>query len=181
MKLATFPGLIACVLAVIPISVQAEPGDGKGQATATVIEPLSARPLQDLSFGTLTVGQGAGGEVRVASTASQVEYSGTASPACGASGACAPHPARFAVSGEAERAYRVQLPASVQARGSETGQELEVSALEMQSRNQPAEGWRGTLDSAGEDEFAIGGVLNVPAATRPDTFRAELAVSVFYD
>ncbi len=51
----------------------------------------------------------------------------------------------------------------------------------MRSRNQPAEDWRGTLDTSGKDEFAIGGVLTVPAATRPDTFRAELAISVFYD
>ena len=181
MKITGSSSIIACLLAALPVSVQANPAVAAGQGTAAIIEPLSARPLQDLSFGTLSVGKNAGGEVRVASTASQVDYSGTVSPACGSAGACSPHPARFAVAGQPDRSYRVQLPSIVHARGSITGQELEVSALEMRSRNQPAENWRGTLDTSGKDEFAIGGVLTVPAATSPDTFRAELAISVFYD
>ncbi|MWV26590.1 DUF4402 domain-containing protein [Aurantiacibacter rhizosphaerae] len=181
MRLAATSAAIACLALIVPAAAQANLAEAQGRASATIIKPLSARPLQDLSFGTLTVGKSAGGEVRVSSSASQADYSGTVTPACGSLGGCQPHPALFAVTGEADRSYRVQLPGTIQARGSDSGQELAVSELEMRSQNQASQGWRGTLDAQGRDEFAIGGVLHVPAATRPDTFRAELAISVFYD
>ncbi len=165
----------------LPGPVQAEPAIAEGRVSATIVEPLRAVPLEDLTFGTLSVGREAGGEVRVSAATSQAAYSGTAAPACAAATQCAPHAARFAVSGEADRAYRVEMPTDVFARGELTGQVLKVSALEIRSRNQPAANWRGTLDPSGKDEFAIGGTLTIPAATKADSFRADLAIAVFYD
>lgn len=175
------PLLLTIGAAALPSAAAADTSTAAGQASATVVEPLRTVPLDDLSFGTLTVGVATGGEVQVSAAGSSASYSGTAAPSCGLAMQCSPHAARFAVSGEANRSYRVQLPVLVQARGARTGQLLDVSRLVVRSQNRAVAHPRGLLDSEGGDEFTIGGRLTVPAATRPDTFRAEIAVSVSYD
>lgn len=172
---------LAVLLVALPANAAAEPSEAAGRASATVVAPLQATSLDDLSFGALTVGPSSGGEVSVAANGSAAAYSGAVAPACGSAGECRPHVARFAVSGEADRTYRVQLPTQVVASGARTGQILDVSRLSVRSLNRPAMAGRGLLDNSGKDEFWIGGVLAVPPATRPDSFRAELVVSVFYD
>ncbi len=182
MRKAALPVCLAIVSIALPAGVAANPDSGttNGRAGASIVQPLRAVPLEVLSFGALSVGVSGDGEVSVSATSSAT-YSGSAAPACGAASDCAPHAARFAVSGQGNRAYRVQLPSRVSARGARTGQLLDVSRLSVRSDNRQAADGRGLLDTDGHDEFSVGGVLSVPAATRPDTFRAELAVSVSYD
>ena len=168
-------------MAGTPATLRAEEATAQGQASATVVRPLTTRALEDLSFGAITVGQSAGGEVLVAPGGEATRYSGTVRQACGQGADCASHPARFAVTGEAGRSYSVVLPTGVQARGTRTGTLLHLSALTLATRNPGAPAGGGQLDAAGEDSFAVGGVLQVPAATRPDTFRADLPVTVNYN
>lgn len=173
LALASWPSL-AC-------QAQGAGASEDGRASATIVEPLRIRFVNDLSFGAVSVGRNAGGEVAISPTASGAAYSGSVGPHCTSGSECLPHPARIAVSGEPGRTYRVQMPASVTARGRDTGQVLNVSALVMASRNRPGADRGGALDQEGSDRIEIGGVLEVPAATHADIFRADLAISVSYD
>lgn len=92
-----------------------------------------------------------------------------------------PHRASFDVSGEPRRSYRVVLPEQVIAYGVKTGAGLVVGSLDMRSINAAASQGEGRLDNHGRDSFFVGGVLQVPAGTNPDVFRAELPVIVTYN
>ena len=158
----------------------AQPGDSQaaeGNASATVVRPISAVALTDLSFGAITLGNGGatGGTVVVSATGGPATYTGSVRQTCAGSAACQPHPARFRVSGEPERAYRVTVPEAITARGSRTATLLPVAALVTAS----ATGW--TLDRQGTGAFTVGGTLQVPDGTPPDSYRAEFPVIVAYD
>ncbi|WP_158611024.1 DUF4402 domain-containing protein [Aurantiacibacter spongiae] len=149
-------------------------------ATAEVVEPIRATKLSDLAFGGVVVERDSGGAVRVPADSSGVVHSGSARPQCRAGG-CETHPARFRVSGEADRVYRIHAPAAVTATGALTGASLAVTDLTIRSDNAPDLAAGGRLDAEGRDRFALGGTLAVPAGTRPDYFRADIAVTVSYD
>ena len=163
-------------------AAQAREATASGNASASVVRPLSTTALADLSFGAITVGNGpaAGGTVIVAPQGTGASYSGSARHLCSGGPSCQPHPARFAVSGEGGRSYRVSLPASVAAVGSRSGAVLAVADLAMQSANS-AHSAGGLLDIAGHDSFAVGGTLLVTPGTPADSYRAEFSVTVSYD
>ena len=100
----------------------AQPGQSasaQGTASATVVAALQASQEQDLSFGAIIAGEEAGGEVTVDPAGGPARYGGGVRPACtGSAGGCHPHPARFAVSGAAERSYAITLPDEVTGAGS---------------------------------------------------------------
>jgi hypothetical protein len=153
----------------------------RGIAQAEVVKPVRVISLADLSFGSIAVSSNAAGTVRVAADGSPAAYERAARPECTGQAQCAPHRASFDVTGEAGRAYSVALPASVTAIGQRTGAPLLVGALEMYSLNAPSLQSRGLLNESGRDTFFVGGVLQLPAGTRPDLFRAELSVTVSYN
>lgn len=163
-------------------AAQAREVIASGNASASVVRPLNTTALSDLSFGAITVGggQAAGGAVTVAPQGIGTSYSGSVRQLCGGGGSCQPHPARFAVSGEGGRSYRVALPASVLASGSRTGALLPVDQLTLHSRNSAGSSG-GQLDASGSDVFAVGGTLQVAPGTPADVYRAEFAVTVSYD
>lgn len=165
-----------------PAVAQAQEMTASGRAAASVVRPLSATALADLSFGAISVGgsQAGGGQVTVAPQGTGATYAGSVRQQCSGNVACQPHPARFAVSGEAGRAYRVTLPATIEALGSRTGTGLTVAALALLSANR-ASASGGQLDAGGSDNFTVGGTLLVTPGTPADTYRAEFAVTVSYD
>ena len=169
-------GTLAAALAVWP--VLAQPGstgtEATGQARATVVQPISATALADLSFGAITVGTGEG-TVLVPADGSSAAYGGSVRQTCAGAAACQPHPARFAVRGEPQRAWRIAVPDTVLAQGSHTGTMLPVTGLT------PDSGTARRLDAMGTGEFTIGGTLGVPRGTPPDTYRAEFPVIVSYE
>ncbi len=177
--------LAALVLAGagVPGNAQAQQniatGTATGSASASVIQPLAATALEDLSFGAITVGA-SGGTLRVPATGGSAVPGGSVRPLCGNAGQCQPHPARFAVNGEPGRTYSVTLPASLVALGQRHGTGLAVDDLGLVSRNRGASDG-GQLDAAGEDGFAVGGTLQVPAGTPADHYRAQFSVTVTYD
>lgn len=154
-----------------------------GTASARVIAPLTTMPVADLDFGTVGVSGGGGGSVIVGPAEDGAAYSGSARAVCGQGTGCPrPHPARFDVSGEAGRTYRVALPRSVSARADMAGApDLEVADLALRTASQPATTNRGSLDAAGRDAFTVGGTLVLPRGTVPARYRAQIEVVVTYD
>ena len=164
-----------------PAFAQQDGASANGRAQAQVVRALRARPLADLSFGALVVGQSSGGEVIVSPSGSAASYRGSVRASCLGNAGCSTHPASFAVEGEGGRTYRISLPASIMAQGSRTSIELPVTSINSRSRNFPAASFGGLLDASGHDFFEVGGTLLVPAGTRADVFRADLPVTVSYD
>lgn len=162
----------------------AQPGmQASGRAEAEVVVPIRAVRLADLSFGAIVVGAVGDGTVEVPPDGSPPRYSDAAKAGCSAQSECLPHPARFGVSGEPDRSYRISLPGSIMASGISTGAGLPVTNIVVRSQNDPADGGGagGRLDNAGQDIFFVGGTLRVPAGTRPDLFRADLSIIVTYN
>jgi len=167
--------------ALAPAALAQPNAQASGRATAQVVTPLRAVPRTDLSFGSLVVGVAAAGSVEVPADGSPARYVNTAKARCASGADCAPHRALFDVWGEPERSYRVALPEQVTAIGTRTGVGLPVGRIVMRSRNSSSPAGGGQLDNDGRDSFFVGGTLQVPAGTRPDTFRADLPVIVTYD
>jgi len=172
-------GLALALAVSLPGGALAQDSTAQGNASASVIQPLTATALEDLSFGAVTVGT-SGGTLAVAANGTGASTSGSVRQLCSNAAQCQPHPARFTVSGERDRTYRVSLPDSLEAQGDLSGTSLTVDALTLVSRNRgTADG--GHLDPEGEDIFAVGGTLQVPAGTPADTYRAQFDVIVSYD
>lgn len=174
----------ATMLALSPASLSAQDGttaSEAGQARARVVTNLQVAALAELQFGAIIVGVSETGAVTIGHGAGQATYLGSARSGCAEGGACAPHPARFRVSGEASRNYRITIGAGVLARGQAWGETLEVRELTVMSANLASTQGDGRLDAAGIDYFTIGGTLEVPAGTAPDIFRADLPVTVAYE
>jgi hypothetical protein len=171
----------ALVVLALPGPALAQDGTATGSASASVIRPLAATAVEDLSFGAITVGATAsGGTVAVPPNGGGASYAGSVRQLCSGGGQYQPHPARFAVSGEAGRTYRVTLPAGIVALGQRGGTGLDVTGMVLHSANRGST-TGGQLDAGGEDSFAVGGTLQVPAGTPADLYRAQFPVTVSYD
>lgn len=153
----------------------------RGQASATVIAPLTVTAVEDLDFGTVSVAAGRGGSVEVIAGGAAPRYLGSAGLPCAAASICAPHPAKFVVSGEPGRRYQVNIPSTVDATGAHANAaHLLVADLHVRSASQAGEEAAGTLDGSGSDGFEIGGTLQIPAGTIPDHYTAKIPVIVTY-
>lgn len=156
----------------------------QGRAEAVIIEPIVAVSLNDLDFGALTASLTASGSVTV-DVDGRASYAGGAAPACigGCSGIA---PARFLVSGEAERSYTVNAPTTITASGTlvsggGSAPDLVIDALTVHLDSHAGSLTNiGQLDVKGEDRIAVGGRLNVPAGTAPAHYRATLTIMVTY-
>ncbi|MGE4304187.1 MAG: DUF4402 domain-containing protein [Novosphingobium sp.] len=152
-----------------------------GQAAARVIAPLAVTAIQDLDFGTVSVAAGMGGSVEVLTGGAAPRYLGAAGLPCSAGGGCSPHPAKFVVSGEPGRRYRVDIPAIADAKGSAANAaHLLVADLHVRSASLAGADAAGMLDGSGSDEFEIGGTLQIPAGTTADHYTAKIPVIVTY-
>lgn len=152
-----------------------------GRAEAEVVVAIRAGPLADLSFGSITIGSSGEGSIVVAADGSPPRYVNAARSGCSGQTECEAHRARFAVSGDPDRSYRVALPGAIVATGRMTGVGLPVTDLAVRSQNDSAASGEGRLDRTGRDVFFVGGTLRIPPGTRPDVFRAELSVIVNYN
>ncbi|MFC3098945.1 DUF4402 domain-containing protein [Alteraurantiacibacter palmitatis] len=147
-----------------------------------MIRPIRAASVADLSFGRIALAGGgaAGGMVTIDPRGGPGSYSGGVQPACGAEPGCQPHAARFAVSGEPGRSYRVILPETVEAHGQRSAARLTVHALTLHSLASAGEG-TALLDAEGEGAFSVGGTLTVVRHASPDIYHATVPVTVTYD
>jgi hypothetical protein len=162
-----------------------------GMATATVIRPLRVVAVADMDFGTITHIPGSSGTVTISPGVAGAQFSGGASAVCTASDCLAAHAARFAVSGEPQRNYAIQLPSTIVATGaglsgtglsgtglSGTGTpSLTVNGLTLTTASGGA---APRLDAGGTDRFEVGGTITLPADLPPARYRASFAVIVSY-
>lgn len=183
MSLWTYPrelALAAALIATLP-AAEAVAAEASGVATATVVRPLRAAAVADLDFGTVAVAMGQGGSVVVSPGTAGATYGGSARAACRAGPSCgAPHPARFMVEGEGGRDYRIAIPSGATALSDGGGGGLAVEALTVRSSSRPGSGGAGQLDSAGQDQFEVGGTIRIPPGTPPARYRATVEVVVTY-
>lgn len=179
----------ACSLA-IAASVAFAPGSALAGGSATssgkvgvgIVEPIAIQSLEPLQFGVLAVSSREGGSISVDPDSGSTRVTGGVGSLCPARAACFARPARFAVTGEAGRYYRIDAPATATARHDGGGAtSLTVSAIRISSANSTDGSARRLLDAGGSDSFAVGGTLSVPAGTQPGIYRAEVAVVVSYD
>lgn len=170
----------ACLM-LVPMQALAQQGaSASGHARAEVLQPLEVVPRADLSFGSISVANGQAGTVRVPADGRALLYSSAVSPTCSGQSKCAAHRASFEVAGDANRSYRIAIPATVTARGLATGAQLIVGGLETWSLNTPGAVTGGRLDENGHDLFFVGGTLQIPVQTRSDLFRAEIPITIAY-
>jgi hypothetical protein len=149
---------------------------------ATVIRPLSVTAVADMDFGTITHLPGISGTVTVNPGAAGASFAGGASPVCGGSTCGTAHAARFAVTGEPQRSYAIQLPGTVTATGSATdpgaiAPPLTISGLTVRTTGGVTVP---RLDASGADGFEVGGTITLPADLPPARYRASFAVVVSY-
>ena len=159
----------------------------RGMASAEVLQPIAVTPLADLDFGVIVGSPGLAGTVVLGASEAPASYTGGAQAGCAASLGCPlPHPAKFAVTGEAGRSYTIAAPASISIPGELTlgaggaAPSLTVSAISVNSANRPAGGTSGQLNGNGQDSFTLGGRLDVPASLPPARYRVSLQVVVSY-
>lgn len=186
MRQATILAAGAAMLASPALAATGQSAAAQGQAQAVIVQPIVAVSLNDLDFGSLTASRTESGSVTVGSDGSAM-YAGGAAPACAGGGTCAGiKPARFLVSGEAERSYTVSAPSTITATGTLIGgggsaPDLLIDALSVHLASHASTNTStGQLDANGEDRIAVGGRLTVPAGTAPAHYRATLTIMVTY-
>jgi hypothetical protein len=172
-------GALALAAAVVP--AQARPSQAAGLASATVIRPLRVTATADMDFGTITHLPGTSGTVTVSPGVAGAVYAGGAGAACTGADCGSAHAAGFAVTGEPQRNYTVQLPASVIANGAasdpgQTAPSLVVGNLTLRTASSGVP----RLDGSGADSFEVGGTITLPADLPPARYRASFSVIVTY-
>lgn len=153
-----------------------------GMAHAMIIEPLTVHEIAPLQFGTIAVGPGKSGAITVDPTNGMVTYGGGLEKVCSSNTLCEASPALFGVNGEANRAYRVEVPSAATAFHSGTGFSLPVDSINVSVESAGGgEEARGLLDAAGRGMFRVGGTLRVPVDSPSGKYRANLKMVVTYD
>jgi hypothetical protein len=152
-----------------------------GSASASIVQPITVRAIDDLLFGALAVGVKNGGTITVDPASGATTYSGGLQGVCSAA-SCQAHPAVFGVTGEPGRRYRIAAPASAMARSTAGHDgELPVTDLQIAVASLAGSDPVGLLAADGTDQFRIGGTLKVAAGSAPGFYRAEVSVVVTYD
>jgi len=152
-----------------------------GAASASIVQPITVRAIDDLLFGALAVGVRDGGTITVDPASGATTYAGGLRGVCSAT-SCQAHPAVFGVTGEPGRRYRIDAPAYAMARPTAgNGGELPVTDLRVAVASLPGSDPVGLLAADGTDMFQIGGTLQVAAGSAPGFYKAEISVVVAYD
>jgi hypothetical protein len=173
----------AAICLASPAQASGRSAQAQGQATATIARPLAVSAIDDLDFG--MVSSTGPGTVAVAAIGGPATFGGNAREACRGLSVCpAAHPARFSVSGEPSRNYRIDLPDRLALSDPEQPRAaggLFAARLVVRSDSRPAAGAAGNLGLQGADSFAIGGTLEIAAALPPGHYAVSVPVSVTYD
>ena len=151
-----------------------------GSSSAQIVTPLTIEAESDLEFGALAVAADLDGSVTIGTGSTNATYAGSARPQCGLQAGCGTSPARFRITGEAGRAYLIQVPDVLAADAISGGQSLRVDQLTVASRNIPGAVASGRLDSTGIDEISLGGTLHVPPGAPAGAYRAQVRIVVSY-
>lgn len=156
---------IALAAAAVALSTPAFAAEVEADAGAKIIAPLQIGNSTALYFGTIAPSLTAGDKVVVSPRGEK---------ACGAELTCLTDDhtaAEFKVSGEADSAYTIQLPRSIQISNG-AGASMTVDAFTGSKAN-------GTL-VAGSDTFTVGGTLGVAANQATGEYTGTFVVAVEY-
>ncbi len=169
--------------AASPAMADTRTAQSQGRAAAIIARPIAVTGIDDLDFG--MVASSGPGTVVIQAGAGAAVYGGSARQACNGAGSCPqPHAARFEVSGEALRNYRIALPERLSIDGpvsTQPGSELLVEDFSVRTTSQPLAGPKGKLDTQGCDSFEVGATLHISAALPPGRYRVSVPVIVTYD
>jgi len=184
-RLAALSALSALAITgmAMPAKADTRTSAAQGAAAATVARPLAVTGIEELDFG-MVASSGAGAVV-IPAGEDLATFAGSARSACKGGGDCpAPHPARFVVTGEQSRTYRIALPRELRVPGGSASQaiaDLRVGDFVVRTASRPEAGARGRLDPAGRDTFLVGGTLHIPAALPPGRYAVPVPVVVTYE
>ncbi|MGB3753208.1 MAG: DUF4402 domain-containing protein [Parerythrobacter sp.] len=163
----------------------AAPGEGeaRGTATARIAAPLGARTLSPLDFGAVESNRQTPGAVVIGPDTSGRQFvAGAKAGACDDAAPCAARPARFAITGEAGREYRITLPDTAIARSTAGhGATLRVAELKLASAHSGAGPQHLRLDHSGRDMVYVGGTLFVHPNAPAGHYTAQIEISVAYN
>ena len=160
-----------------------------GLAQATVMQPIAVIATADLDFGIVVNDVSSSAGSAIFSSSAVLVYAGGAQSGCNPGSACpSPHRARFVVTGEQGRAYRVTTPASLTVKGVPIGAvpgatpppALKVDRLTVWMVGASAARPDGTLGQDGSSTFEIGGRLSIPLAAAAARYQADIPVVVTY-
>jgi hypothetical protein len=170
-------------------TARAQSAASAGQAEATVVQPVAVAATADLDFGVVVQASDDAVGFATFSDSTALVFSGGARSGCGAVSGCpSPHRARFVVTGEQGRAYRVTTPSSLKISGvlvsSTPGlpapPQLLVDLLSVWVAGAKTASVEGFLGADGRSSFEIGGRLSIPVAAAPARYHADIAVVVTY-
>ena len=167
-----------------PAMASGSSAPASGEARATIVASLAAAEIADLDFGGIESNQAQAGAVAIPAGSGRARYTGGARSGCNAAHCPSAHPARFAVTGEANRAYAVWTPASMPVAGilpaGASARVLTVTGIEVRTDSRPHSGPHGQLDAAGGDGFGLGGTLHIPAGLSSAHYRVSIPVMLTY-
>jgi hypothetical protein len=158
--------LAAAVLGNAGFLIGAHAATATGDATATVIEPITITKTANLRFGKLA--GGAGGTVVVSSAGSRTKSGGVFLSPSDTGGA-----ASFDVTGEPNATYSITLPTSVSLVSGSNSMSLDTFTSDL--------GATGTLSALGAQTMNVGGTLTVAANQAAGSYAGSFNVSVDYN
>jgi len=155
----------AVALIALTAGMPALAAEAEGEAGAYIVAPLEIENLADLYFGSIAAS---------ATQADKVKVSPDGARQCGPALTCltADHTAaEFGVYGEEKAFYTIDLPSEIKI-ASQTGATMKVKEV-TGSKSE------GQLLS-GQDNFTVGGTLEVGAQQEPGLYRGSFTVAVEY-
>ena len=171
-----------CILASagVPTKSSAQTADATGKASATVIEPMRAELIADLSFGYVATKTSSNGTVSIDALTGAVVSQNVDRTGCSKE-SCMPHPALFAVYGEAEANFRVETAETLIAVHSEDeSATLSVSEIHSAVAGSIVPG-SGTIGRDGTTEVIIGGTLQVRSGQKRGVYTAKPLITLVYE
>jgi hypothetical protein len=139
-------------------------------ATATIVTPISISNPVALAFG-IILPDAAGGTVAIDATTGTPTYAGGSTTGITTTATNA----TFDVTGSADQAYSIELPADGDVVLSGPGADMAVSGFAADL------GTSGTLDATGNQSFQVGATLTIGAAQAAGSYTGSYDVTVTYE
>lgn len=164
------------IAAMLASAAQAVPVQRTAGGSVTILRPLSITATAELSFGRLQPqGNEKGGWVTVSAAPPVTRTASGVSTLSGGGET----PAIRDIVGEAGRAYRVTLPASVAA--IQGGYPVTAFMLWSANRGDITATGLSQLSSAGTDTIRIGATITFPKGAKQDIYTANVPITISYE
>ena len=171
MKRGAFIGGVLAAVATAGAAHAQATATTTGEARASVVRTLAMASRSPLSFGLIAADQAAFSVQVTPAGAISATRQGVLVPSPVSAGS-------FEVSGEPNRVYSVDLPASINL--SAGGQGMTVTGLQLQFSGAQSQGGSGLLASDGRQVFNVGGTLGVAASQAPGDYVGSYVVTARY-